>query len=167
MQNKKWQRRQPREQILCSRRKRWKQRNISYCTVITITTLEWHISPNYNKLNQILWHYQNAEKWSHILGENSKMITTAARYVSACRKLRLSASGQNWSKIISCMLYKGFFFVRNVLNIFLVCGKKRQNACTYLLNYFADLFLFYVFYNRLLHIHVMENALVILCMSCQ
>ncbi len=53
----------------------------------------------------------NAEKLSHILGENSKMITTAARYVSACHKLRLSASGQNWSKIISYMLYKVFFII--------------------------------------------------------
>ncbi len=47
------QRWQPQEQTLCARRKSWKQRNISYCAVITITTLELHISPNYNKLNQI------------------------------------------------------------------------------------------------------------------
>ncbi len=39
----------------------------------------------------------NAEKLSHILGENVKIITTAAIYVSACHKLRLSASGQNVS----------------------------------------------------------------------
>ncbi len=32
----------------------------------------------------------NAEKWSHILVENSKLITTAARYVSACHKLSVT-----------------------------------------------------------------------------
>ncbi len=47
----------------------------------------------------------NADKLRHILGENSKTIATAARYVSACHKLRLSASGQTRSTIISFMLY--------------------------------------------------------------
>ncbi len=136
----------------------------------------------FHKLQQIKLNFMalpNAEKLSHILGENSKMITTAARYVSACHKLRLSASGQNWSKIISCMLHVFFvfsfsfffFFFYNVLNIVLVCGKKkkkkRKYTCTYLLNYFTDLFLFYVLYNCLFLIHVMDNALAILCKSCQ
>ncbi len=45
------------------------------------------IQPNFMAL-------PNTDKLSHILGENSKTIATAARYVSACHKLRLSASGQ-------------------------------------------------------------------------
>ncbi len=57
------------------------------------------IQPNFMAL-------PNTDKLSHILGENSKTIETAARYVSACHKLRLSASGQTWSIIIYFMLYK-------------------------------------------------------------
>ncbi len=45
------------------------------------------IQPNFMAL-------PNTDKLSHILGENSKTIATAARYVSACHKRRLSASGQ-------------------------------------------------------------------------
>ncbi len=77
----------------------------------------------------------------------------------------------------SYMLYNVFFIIiiyllllkkifNNVLNIFLVCEKKKY-TCTYLLNYFTGLFLFYVLYNCLFLIHVMDNALAILCKSCQ
>ncbi len=54
------------------------------------------------KLQQIkpnLMALPNAEKLSHILGENSKMITTAARYVSACHKLRLGSCEFKWTKL--------------------------------------------------------------------
>ncbi len=46
-------------------------------------------------------------------------------------------------------------------------GREKKNACTYLLNYLMYLFLFYVLYNHLFLIHVMDNALAILCKSCQ
>ncbi len=46
--------------------------------------------------------------------KKSKTIATAARYVSACHKLRLSASGQNGSTIISFMLYKVYVYVTDV-----------------------------------------------------
>ncbi len=101
------------------------------------------------------------------------MITTAARYVSACHKLRLSASGQTEQDHFLHVIQRFFFvvFLNNVLNNFLVSclweEKKRKYTCTYLLNYFTDLFLFYVLYNCLFLIHVMDNALAILCKSCQ
>ncbi len=37
----------------------------------------------------------------------------------------------------------------------------------HVLIYFIDLFLFYVLYNHLFLIRVMDNALAILCKSCQ
>ncbi len=57
-----------------------------------------------------------------------------------------------------------FSFFSNVLNIFLGCKKKKKKK---LKIYFIDLFLFYVLYNHLFLIHVMDNALAILCKSCQ
>ncbi len=57
-----------------------------------------------------------------------------------------------------------FFFFCNVLNIFLGCKKIKK---MHVLIYFIDLFLFYVLYNHLFLIHVMDNALAILCKSCQ
>ncbi len=56
----------------------------------------------------------------------------------------------------------------NVLNIFLGCeGKREEKKKMHVLIYFIDLFLFYVLYNHLFLIHVMDNALTILCKSCQ
>ncbi len=108
-------------------RQRWQPREQRLCSLCSQKELETeehfllHCDYYHNiraayfpKFLQIKPHFMalpNAEKLSHILGENSKMITTAARYVSACHKLRLSASGQNWSKIISHMLYKGFILL--------------------------------------------------------
>ncbi len=92
-------------------RQRWQPREQRLCSLCSQKELETeehfllHCDYYHNiraayfpKFLQIKPHFMalpNAEKLSHILGENSKMITTAARYVSACHKLRLSASGQN------------------------------------------------------------------------
>ncbi len=61
-----------------------------------------------------------------------------------------------------------FLFFCNVLNIVLGCEVKREEKKkTHVLIYFIDLFLFYVLYNNLFLIHVIDNALAILCKSCQ
>ncbi len=60
----------------------------------------------------------NAEKLSHILGENSKMITTAARYVSACHKLRLSAVDKTEARsFLTCCTR--FYFIIIIIFIFI------------------------------------------------
>ncbi len=59
--------------------------------------LKLHPNQHTTLIKLIQTHFMalpNADKLRHILGENSKTIATAARYVSACHKLRLSASGQ-------------------------------------------------------------------------
>ncbi len=69
-------------------------------------------------------------------------------------------------KVYVCIYIYVFFF--NVLNIFLGCEVKREEKKKmHVLIYFIDLFLFYVLYNHLFLIHVMDNALAILCKSCQ
>ncbi len=101
------QRWQPREQRLCSLLAE-RAGNLLHCDYYHNIRAAY-----FPKFQQIKPHFKalpNAEKLSHILGENSTMITTAARYVSSCHKLRLSASGQNRSKI-SFMLYTGFFIL--------------------------------------------------------
>ncbi len=91
-------------------RQRWQPREQRLCLLCSQKELETeehfllhcdyyhHIRAAYLpkfKLNQTnFMALPNADKLRHILGENSKTIATAARYVSACHKLRLSASGQ-------------------------------------------------------------------------
>lgn len=104
------QRRQPREQT--SLLERAGNRNVSYCTVITITTSELRISPNFMAL-------PNAEKFSHVLGENSKMITTAARYIRLSRWTKLKHN--NFLHVVQRLI----LFLGNVLIFFLFVGKKR------------------------------------------
>ncbi len=107
-------------------RQRWQSREQRLCSLCAQKKLEteehfllhcdyYHniraaYFPKFQQIKPNFMALPNAEKLSHILGENSKMITTAASYVSACHKLRLSARAQNRSKILSCMLYKVFFF---------------------------------------------------------
>ncbi len=132
-------------------RQRWQPREQRLCSLCSQKELETeehfllhcdyyhHIRaaylPKFKLIQPNFMALPNADKLSHILGENSKTIATAARYVSACHKLRLSASGQTWSTIIYFMLYNVYVFICFfcccffVLNIFLGCEKKK---CMYL-----------------------------------
>ncbi len=60
--------------------------------------------------------------------------------------------------IYICFFFFVFFFFSYVLNIFLGCeGKREEKKKMHVLIYFIDLFLFYVLYNHLFLIHVMDN----------
>ncbi len=101
-------------------RQRWQPREQRLCLLCSQKELETeehfllhcdyyhHIRaaylPKFKLIQPNVMALPNAEK-CHILGENSKTIATAARYVSACHKLRLSARGHNWSTIIYCILH--------------------------------------------------------------
>ncbi len=110
---------------------------------------------NSNKLIQIvLSHFRVKFPNDH---NSSKILSTG-------HKLRPSVDKTEARSLFTCII---IIFLNNVLNIFLVCWKKRKYTCTYSLNYFTDLFLLHVLYNRLFLIHVMDNALAMLVKSCQ
>ena len=91
------QRWQPREQRLCSL---CSQREVETEEHFLIHCDHYHSirSDYFTRFQQLEPNFMalpNSEKLKHILGENSSSITTAAKYVTACHKLRESASGQN------------------------------------------------------------------------
>lgn len=91
------QRWQPREQRLCSlcsqRELETEEHFLIHCD--HYHSIRSHYFTRFQQLEPHFMALPNSEKLNHILGENSISITTAAKYVTACHKLRESASGQN------------------------------------------------------------------------
>ncbi len=136
-------RRQPREQT--SLLERAGNRNVSYCTDYYhyIRAADFPKCYGITKCRKIKsrfrWKFQNDHNSSKIY-KTQPVDKTETQFLACCTKT--------------------YFIFRQCFNIFLVCGEKK-NYCTC----FTDLFLSYVLHN--LFIHVMDNALAILCKSCQ
>lgn len=91
------QRWQPREQRLCSLCSQGEveteEHFLLHCD--TYHSIRADYFPKFQQIEPNFMALPNSEKLIYIMGENSRSIKTAAKYVTACHKLRESASGQN------------------------------------------------------------------------